>query len=259
MRQLLLDIGNTKLAAALAVDGQIVERHRALHFGGVGRPEAAVAEVHDWCVARWASGGVDAVGIASVEPRLLELWLRLWEHRQGAAAIAVHRIDHTSPLPYRIEIEEPHTIGADRLCNVAAAVRRGLSSAILIGLGTAHTFDVLEDGVFVGGLIGPGLEIAHRAMVARAARLPDIPLDRPEELIGRRTRDAMRSGSYYGGLGGVLYVLHRLLQVYPGAMVLATGGSVEILRGDLPADILVVPDLTLEGILAVLAAAPLSS
>lgn len=253
MRQLLLDIGNTKIAAAVAEDGEIRERLRVEHGreGGL-RPEEAVAKVHDWCLESRGSN-LDGVAVVSVEPRLLELWMRLWEQRPHIASIPILQVDHSSALPFRLAVRNPHTIGADRLCNAAGATRRGLSTAILLGLGTAHTFDLLRDGVFVGGLIAPGAEAAHEAMLRRGARLPSIPFARPEGLLGDHTEAAMRSGSYHQSLGGILYILHRLLEEQPGAMILATGGALEQFAPSLPREVVPVPDLALEGLLAVLA------
>ena len=68
-----------------------------------------------------------------------------------------------------------------------------------VDLGTATTFNVLgENGVFLGGLIAPGLETGIHALASRTAQLPVLTLCPPEELIGRDTEACMRSGAVYG-------------------------------------------------------------
>jgi type III pantothenate kinase len=161
-------------------------------------------------------------------------------------------INHHSPLPYRLTIEEAHSVGADRLCNIAAAARRGLKNAIVMDLGTAHTYDVLANGAFVGGLIAPGAVTAHDALLDRGAKLPEISFEKPATLIGRHTTEAIQSGSFQQGIGGIYYVLHRLQRAHSGYLTLATGGISQLLADELPPDVLLVPDLTLEGALAIL-------
>lgn len=253
MRRIVVDIGNSKLAAALADGGRLRERFTRPYGrdGQTGR-ERAVAALGDWCVEQLRDGGLKAVGCSSVAPIVGKLWAELWRGRELTREIPFVQIDHRSPLPYTLSIDEPHSVGADRLCNVAAAARRGLKNAIVMDLGTANTYDVLSNGVFIGGLIAAGTVSAHGALIERGAQLPDLPFEKPQALVGRRTAEAMQSGSFHQGIGGIYYVLHRLQRAHSGFLTLATGGIAQLLADELPPDVLLVPDLTLEGVLAIL-------
>lgn len=96
-------------------------------------------------------------------------------------------------------------------------------------------------------MIAPGLQSSHEALLAAGALLPEISFDAPEQLIGRHTREAIQSGSWYQGLGGVEATVARILQEAPDSAVLLTGGMGTRLAPELKLDLEVVPNLTLEG------------
>lgn len=250
MRRLIIDIGNSKLAAAVAEEHRLVQRF-AQSFDTDG-PEGAVVALGEWSAARLREGRLEAQATASVVPKIGQLWRELWTRREITREIPMVEIDHRSELPFQLSIREPETVGPDRLCNIAGAVRRGLSNAIVVDLGTAHTYDVLRDGAFIGGLIAPGGASAHRALLDRGALLPEVPFDQPGFLTGDRTPEAIQAGSYHQALGGVFYVLHRLEKRYPGASVLLTGGLARAFAPQLPSEWQLLPNLTLEGALSIL-------
>ncbi len=98
-----------------------------------------------WPVAR----GV----IASVVPPLDRAWSQAFERLD----LPLHWVDASSPLPVRLDVEAPSTVGADRVVNtLATSVLHGRNT-IVVDLGTATTFDCITDeGVFLGGAIAPG-------------------------------------------------------------------------------------------------------
>lgn len=96
-------------------------------------------------------------------------------------------------------IPHPEKLGLDRVADAAWTVRNYPLPAVTVDLGTATAFNVLDgDGVFLGGLIAPGLETGLHALAARTAQLPELELSGPEALIGRDTQACMRSGAVNG-------------------------------------------------------------
>jgi type III pantothenate kinase len=127
-------------------------------------------------------------------------------------------------MPFAHDIRGPQTVGADRWCNVAAAVDAGLTDALVVDAGTATTFDVLAGGVFRGGLIAPGMSFAARALQREAARLWEVPFAPAELRAGRDTQEALAIGAYHVGVHGVRGTVIALLERYPGCTVVMTGG-----------------------------------
>ena len=67
-------------------------------------------------------------------------------------------VDAATPLPIRLAVDEPRTVGADRIVNTLAASQRYGRDAIVVDLGTATTYDcITADGTFLGGVIAPGV------------------------------------------------------------------------------------------------------
>ena len=245
MKILAVDIGNTKIGAGLVEDARVVRPFVAT-LGVAAGPEARVAEVFDWMRGLIVEQPPAGVVVTSVVPTALRLLEHLWETAVLPDVPSII-VDHTSPLPYLLDVEEPETVGADRLCNVAGACALGHHDAVVVDLGTAHTFDLLCDGVFVGGLIAPGAERAHRALLEAGAQLPDVPFAYPRDLIGRNTPDAITSGSFYQAVGGVAWVVEKLREDRPARPVILAGGLGEMIGPELGVEVLYVPDLTLVG------------
>ena len=148
------------------------------------------------------------------------------------------------------------TLGADRLANMAGAraLHGSLGALIVVDFGTAATFNVLDArGLFLGGVIAPGLASMHHYLPAHAAQLP--PLDRlrePRSAIGRSTSTAMLAGTVIGYRGLVREVLASLRAEQYGAKVIATGGDAAFVSMLLPGAFTAVePELTLRGLLVI--------
>lgn len=125
-----------------------------------------------------------------------------------------------------IIIDNPAEVGADRVVNAVAARALYGSPVVVVDFGTATTFDVVNtQGEYAGGLIAPGIGISAEALFSHASRLSRVDIRRPEALIGRSTVGAMQSGIYFGYIGLVDGILHRLRREIPSLeKVVATGG-----------------------------------
>ena len=125
-----------------------------------------------------------------------------------------------------IDLDQPEEIGADRLVNAVAVSSHYNLPAIVIDFGTATTFDVIDEGgVYRGGVIAPGIRLSVEALTNRAAKLPQINIEKPEKIIGKNTRDAMKSGMYWGYIGIIETIINRIQnELGKDVFVLATGG-----------------------------------
>ena len=132
----------------------------------------------------------------------------------------------TSPLPIKLDVEEPLTVGADRIVNTLAAMEMYHRDTIAVDLGTATTFDCISaDGVFLGGVISPGLSAGLEWLDRRTAKLPRVELERPPLVIGRRTETCIQSGVFFSAIEAVDGIVRRIKEEWgrPDALVVATG------------------------------------
>ena len=85
-------------------------------------------------------------------------------------------------------MDEPKTVGADRIVYTLAAKVLFARDTIVVDLGTATTFDAIsKEGDYLGGAIAPGVMVATEALVQRTAKLPRVELVVPSRAIGRNT------------------------------------------------------------------------
>ena len=70
-----------------------------------------------------------------------------------------------TPTPIGNDYYTPSTLGVDRLAAAVAAVEvMGCRDCVIVDFGTAITIDLVEDGVFRGGNISPGMTTRFRSL-----------------------------------------------------------------------------------------------
>jgi type III pantothenate kinase len=149
-------------------------------------------------------------------------------------------------------VDEPLTVGADRIINTLAASRLHGVDCIVVDLGTATTYDcITADGVFLGGVIQPGVRTSAETLFRRTAKLAATELAAPKRVIGTRTDECIRSGVVLGAAASVDGLVRRIKAEWPRATVprvIATGGLAEVVKPHASEIESVEPDLTLHGL-----------
>lgn len=244
---LALDIGNTETVLGIFDDDQL-----AGHWRISSRPERTVDEfglllrsvLRESDIPR---DQIDGAAIASVVPPLTH-----------ALADACHRylqcrtliIDAFSDLPIRLDVDEPRGVGADRIANTLAAAHLFHTDTIVVDLGTATTFDCISaDGVFLGGVIAPGLHTGAETLTRRTAKLPSVDLEPPATVIGRRTETALQSGIFFGAIESIDGIVRRIQDEWRNdPLVVGTGGLAAFVAPHSRTITHVDPFLTLHGL-----------
>jgi len=151
---------------------------------------------------------------------------------------------------FAIKVDNPAEVGADRLLNSLAAHHYYKGPLVVVDFGTATTFDVIDiDGAYLGGVIAPGINLSIEALHKAAARLPRIGIGRPQAVIGRSTVPAMQSGIYWGYVGLIEGLVHRIQAEYEAPLkVVATGGLAPLLAEGTTVIGIINLDLTLDGL-----------
>jgi type III pantothenate kinase len=247
---LAIDAGNTNLVFALVDGGEIKARWRI-----ATDPRRTADEYSVWLhqlleLEGLSRGAVDAVIIGTVVPRALhnlEVLAAKYFHvepliaGQGAAA-----------WPIKLDVDEPHNVGADRALNAIAAHAKHEGELIVVDFGTATTFDVVDaSGSYKGGIIAPGINLSLDALVAAAAKLPRIAIEAPRSnsVIGRTTEDQMLIGIYFGYIAMIEGLVTRLrAEVGRPIKVISTGGLAPLFEQHSPIFDVIEPDLTIQGL-----------
>ena len=125
-----------------------------------------------------------------------------------------------------IRIDDPGQVGADLVVGAVAGLHLCAPPLILIDMGTATTFTVVDAaGRFRGGAIVPGLRLSMEALSEGTSLLPRVSLEAPEKCIGTNTVASMQSGAIFGTAAMMDGMIDRMEEeLGEKASVIATGG-----------------------------------
>jgi type III pantothenate kinase len=245
---LVFDVGNTETVIGLFESGERQEDWRI-----ATQPERTVDEVGLLIRGLIRESGFDigtlrAASIGSVVPQFTPTLVEMCKHHLG---IRVAVIDARTQLPITLRVDEPLTVGADRIVNTLAAATLFKRDTIAVDLGTATTFDcITADGIFLGGVIAPGVTTAAETLVRRTAKLPRVDLEPPTEVIGKRTETCLRSGIFYSAVDAIDGIVDRIKREWqrPNVLVVATGGLSTLIGPHCRTVERIEPYLTLQGL-----------
>lgn len=227
---LVFDVGNTETTVGL-FDGDRLVRHWRLTTEASRTPDELglmIAMLLQDAAVQPAE--ITGAAIGSVVPPVTGPLSEACEQWLGKQAIVVD----AARLPIRVDVDEPLTVGADRLINTLAASRMFGRDTIVVDLGTATTFDcITADGTFIGGVIAPGVRTSAETLFRRTSKLPATELIPPARVIGRRTEECIRAGVVFGAADSIDGIVRRIKGEWPTdavPFVVATGGLAETLK-----------------------------
>ncbi len=151
----------------------------------------------------------------------------------------------------KLKLKHPKEAGADRIANACGAYVLYSKPAIIVDLGTATTFDILDkNGDFLGGVIMPGLNLQFKALNKSTSKLPKIEADTVDKAIGNNTADAILSGVIRGSACAIEgLILQCEKELGEKAVIVATGGYSSLISKYMNRQFdFVNPYLTLEGL-----------
>lgn len=209
MRLLVIDAGNTRLKLAL-VEGAAWQE--VLNF--------PVVRSEQWRAALHRMSGVEQIWISNVAGEAVALELR-------AACECLHcPVNFIVSRPEQAGVRNGYgqaaQLGCDRWAALVAAWHQVRAACLVVGCGTAITIDALSDqGVFLGGLILPGLTLMQHGLISGTAQLHEAEgryADFP-----RNTADAVLSGALQAACGAIQRQYALLGK--PQAPLLLSGGD----------------------------------
>jgi type III pantothenate kinase len=247
---LAIDAGNTNLVFALVDLGTIKARWRIATDARRTADQYAVWLHQLLELEGFTKADVTAAIIGTVVPRALH-----------NLEVLASKYFHVEPMiagqgaaewPLQLDVDEPHSVGADRALNAIAAHAKHPGDLLIIDFGTATTFDVVDSaGAYKGGIIAPGINLSLDALVSAAAMLPRIAIEAPDDasVIGRTTESQMLIGIYWGYLAMLEGLTERIKREIGRPMtVVATGGLATLFDKHTQVFDAIEPDLTIQGL-----------
>ena len=244
---LALDAGNTNITIGVFESSKLVHNWRLRTVREQTADELGVLLRNLFQLASLEVKAVEGIIVASVVPTINASLAMMSQRYFNTEAVFV---THETNTGLKICYDDPREVGADRLVDAVAALKKYGAPCIVVDLGTAITFNVVSaNAEYLGGIIAAGIGISIDALYERTARLPRVDFREPEKLVGTTTVGSLQSGLYYGALGLIDGVIDRLLDEFgPATKIVATGGQARLIaRGSRRLKI-IDENLTLEGL-----------
>lgn len=157
------------------------------------------------------------------------------------------QLTRQTPLPFLLDYDTPETLGLDRIA-LAAGLQKHALTAMAIDCGSCLTYEVLENNVYKGGAISPGLRMRLKSMHAFTARLPLIEELKTKQFPAKSTQDCMWAGT----INAAVHEINGFIDTFTGqhkqAKVILTGGDAKYLAEALKKRTFANPFLTAEGL-----------
>ena len=246
--KLAIDIGNTSITCGLFKYNKIIKKK---NFNTLAPPMniCYIDFLHSL-----KNKNLTKIIISSVDSQLTKAFIENLEYELKyfffTSKIKILLINHKNSN-LKLKVKKPSTVGADRLCNIKAAIKLYKSPLIIVDFGTATTFDVINNKEeFLGGAIAPGVETSAEYLIRNAALLSNTNLEFPNNVVGVNTKENIQSGIMYGAVDQVTGMIHRIQkekkQIYN---VILTGGLAKIISPYLSIKHILDSDLTLKGMI----------
>lgn len=230
---LVTDIGNTHIKTALFNNGSMVDKITVIHTD-----HAIIAE---WIRMQDFSRAIISKVGKSFDDVLFSI---------NRLCSNVITLDHYTPVPVRVMYGSPLSLGYDRLAAASGAFSRFAGKEVLIiDAGTAITIDLLTAaGEYSGGNISPGLQSRFRCLHEYTSGLPLVEKDDSNPSFGNDTRTAIAAGVQQGIIFELKGYVSAFSEQHPGGVTALTGGDAGFLMKSLSNNVILLPDLVLEGL-----------
>lgn len=168
--------------------------------------------------------------LSSVVPELTEPVSRGVEQITGILPKKINADPYRGILNFAIP--EPEKLGLDRIADSAWAAAKYPLPVVTVDLGTATTFNVIDESrTFLGGIISAGLQTSLNALSERAAQLPKLAVSTPERLIGVNTTECMLSGAVIGSAAMIDGMTTRIeAELGKTVTLIITGGGAKFVE-----------------------------
>lgn len=210
MKQLWLDVGNTRLKYWITENEQVIEHAAELHL-------QSPADLMLGLIQHFKNQNLAKVGISSVQDKKNnERIIKILKMLEVPISFAKVHAEYAGLICGYDDITQ---LGIDRWLQVLAVAEPNKDLCV-ISCGTALTIDLTHGLQHLGGYILPNLYLQRNSLIqnTKGIKIPDIAFN--ELSPGRNTIDAVHHGIFLG----LLSTIQNVLAQSPRQLVL-TGGD----------------------------------
>ncbi|RUA06572.1 MAG: type III pantothenate kinase [Fusobacteria bacterium] len=193
---------------------------------------------------------VTGVIVSSVVPGLIRICDYLAQKYFNLKPLIIN-LDLNLPFKFANNLNNSG-FGADRIIDIVQGIKLYPNKDLVIfDFGTATTYEILVDKVYVGGGILPGINMAINSLFGNTAQLPKVKFENPHTIAGKNTVEQIQAGIFYGYTGQIKEIIRKIKEIHPNAYVIATGGLGQIISHEVDSIDKYLPDLSLEGMYSI--------
>lgn len=235
MKNLWLDIGNTRLKYWITENHQIIEQAAELHL-------QSPAELLLGLIQHFKSLDLHQVGVSSVQDKKNNDRIqKILKFLDVPVTFAKVQAEYAG---LRCAYEDTSKFGVDRWLQMLAVVHDPKQQYCVISCGTALTIDLTDGMQHLGGYILPNLYLQRDSLIqnTKGIKIPDATFD--ELSPGRNTIDAV----HHGILLSLVSTIEKVLDKYPSQLILTGGDAPLFAKYLVKYQPIIEPDLLLKGL-----------
>ena len=246
MDMIAVDIGNSGISMGVFVKDEL---RQSVHLDAHS-PQGLVKMIksmRQMCGEQEFGARTVPVVVSSVNP---EAQKKLSEAVNEAVDQQILVIGRDVGLDMKLAVENPESVGTDRLLAAMAAYAVVENAVVIADFGTATTIDCVDHyGIFLGGAILPGLDLAAMSLNEHTVGLPRVQPQVPTGAFGTNTEMAIQYGIYYGAIGALQGIVEKYAtQLGQWPQLVLTGGYAQLIKEKCDFADSLVPNLCLDGI-----------
>ena len=147
----------------------------------------------------------------------------------------------------KINIKNVKQLGSDRIVNSIEGKK--FKNCLIIDFGTATTFDILENSIYEGGVIAPGVQSSIKNLSRSTALLPMFDLKNKQKNYGKNTKDALNAGFIWGYDGLINNIINKITKNRKKKYkIILTGGYANLFKKIIKRKNIVDQNITIKGI-----------
>jgi type III pantothenate kinase len=238
---LAIDIGNSRVKAGMQIGGEM--NYVVVDTDPKADTRTYLDKLH-------IKGAIDAVIVSSVVDELNDTFREISNILSGSDGLFV---DHSVRTGIGLKVDHPEEVGSDRIANAVGGYHAVNGAAIIVDLGSATTFTVVDkDRQMLGGCIMPGVNMMASSLSEKTSKLPLVDIVAPKSAIGKNTAENIQCGLSYGVAGAIEKVIAAINKEMGYTMkIILTGGMCTLFKDLITGIDIVDPLLTIKGLLKI--------
>lgn len=231
--KLILDFGNTRWKLALFNAKEMVD----LKIVDSNKPGEALS----WIRALPGYSGCMLSSVVEI-PQML---LQSLKHMGG-----FFELTEKTSLPIKNLYKSPASLGKDRLAAAAGAAAMFPEKDVLVIIaGTCITHEIITArGEYLGGAIAPGILMRFKALHTFTGKLPLVPFQEKQIMIGRDTESSILSGVLNSCIFETEGFIRHYRTLFPDLQIVLSGGDAPYFEKRLKSPIFAAPNIVLKGL-----------